>query len=84
MSNPELKEGDAVQWMEITQRRNGMDFKTRTGTIVGIGPTLAEVRFANGRRATVRRRMLRTMEEKSPVNDVFGALTASAEKGGKR
>jgi hypothetical protein len=83
MSNfPQI--GDRVQWMAIKHGKNTIQFSTRTGTVFEIGPTLAGVRFNNGRETTVEKRRLRSMNEKSPVNDVFGALTESTKKIGAK
>lgn len=72
--------GDKVQWMEIKALRKTMQFSTRFGTVIETGPTLAKIRFKNGRETTIEKRRLHGLNEKSPVNDVFAALTA---KGGQ-
>ena len=76
--NPEIKVGDDVQWMESkSYRSGGMSFSTKYGTVLEIGHKVAKVKRRGGKSDFIALRRLVARNQPSPVNHVFGALTAS-------
>lgn len=75
MSN--LKIDDRVQWMETKRTRGGFSFSTKYGTLKEIGSKgLALVQIRGGKRLVIAMRRLVSRDDPSPVNHVFGAMTA--------
>jgi hypothetical protein len=78
MSTTPIKVGDEVQWMETTKYANGsISFSTRYGKVTELGPTYAQVKRRGGKTKEIAVRRLVPINQPSPVNHVFGAITAN-------
>ena len=78
-----FKVGDKVQWMSTKSFRNGgITFSTRYGKITALPAdddilNVATSKQRTGKEVCVAMRRLVPQGQPSPVNHVFGALTAS-------
>lgn len=83
LEQQQMKVGDKVKWMKVTQRGSAITFSTKYGTIESFG--FGMVRFARVKsQKSSRREMIAVTElvpqsAKSQVMEVFNALVAGKE-----
>jgi DNA/RNA endonuclease YhcR with UshA esterase domain len=78
----ELKVGDQIQWMSSRRVGRGYSFSTKKGKIVSIDGRVITAKASNGRQSTMDIDDVRTLNQHSPVKDVFDGFTKAASSSG--